>query len=431
VIGQSAFLHARVHGRRALWALVDQGANPIVQLAITPFLLRTLGKDDFGIWILGITIISMSQLVSCGAGVATTKHVSADLGIEEKSEAIAATRAALTIAMLGGITVALFTWSFAPAIVAAFFSNMGKPGHIIPVVAVCGLAAAIQELDAVYTGAMRGAERFDLCAKVEVPARMVMGAVTVVLAWRLGSVQSLFVALTLMMTIKASLKARQVARMFENASCYLPSMERSSLKRVFRFGVWQWLQSTGTVLFSATDQLLIGSLLGAASLARYSVCLQIAQYVHMLPSVMMQVIFPRVSALGPDLDPRQGNKILRSATIVSMSISLMVGLPIILFASPILRLWIGADFATDNHWLLIILVLVHIALAFNIGAYFVLLGSGRAAQSAGIVLAAGAAQSGFAILAAPFGILVVACNRFLYALLTAFLYRAARFKTRG
>jgi O-antigen/teichoic acid export membrane protein len=335
------------------------------------------------------------------------------------------------IAILGGLGVAIFTWLFAPAIVAAFFSHMGEPGRIAPIVAASGLAAAIQELDNVYAGAMRGAERFDLCGKVEVPARVVMGAVTVYVAWRSGSVHLSFVALMVMMAFKASLKASQVALLFKNASCYLPSIDRSSLRRVFRFGFWQWLQSAGTVLFSAADQLLIGSLLGAAPLARYSVCLQIAQYVHMLPSVMMQIIFPRVSALGPNLDPRQGNEILRSATLASMGIALTLGLPIILLASPILVLWIGADFAADNHWLLIVLVLVHIALAFNIGGYFVLLGSGRAARSAGIVLAAGAAQSGFAILAAPFGILVVACNRLVYALLTAFLYRAARFRARG
>ena len=143
---------------------------------------------------------------------------------------------------------------------------------------------------------------------------------------------------------------------------------------------------------------------------------------------MMQVVFPRVSALGANLDASRGNEILRSTTWVSMGIALALGVPIMVFATPILTLWIGADFAANNHWLLDILVVVHVALAFNIGAYFVLLGTGRSARSAAIVLAAGVAQSGFAILMAPFGILVVACNRFIYAVITGFLYRAARFR---
>jgi O-antigen/teichoic acid export membrane protein len=425
----NAIIQARSHAKRAAWAVADQGINPLVQLAITPYLLGRLGKEDFGIWVLAITLVSMSQLVSCGAGIAATKHVSADLGVGAKSEAIATTRAALTIAILGGACAAVFAWVLAGPIVAAFFAHMGKPEHIAPIVALCGLAAAIQEIDNVYTGALRGAERFDLCAKTEVPTRLVMGAIIVLLSWRVASVYTMFVGLMIMMTFKAALKATQVAILFKSATCYFPSFVRASLARVFRFGVWQWLQSAGSVLFTATDQLLIGSLLGATSLTRYSVCLQIAQYVHMLPSVMMQVIFPRVSALGSALDPRRGNEILRSVTVLAISIALMLGLPVIVFAYPLLRVWIGADFAADNYLLLIVLAVVHIALAVNIGGYFVLLGSGRSARSAGIVLAAGAAQSAFAIVIAPFGILAVACNRFLYALLTSFLYRAARFKT--
>jgi O-antigen/teichoic acid export membrane protein len=417
----------RSHATRATWAIADQGIGPLVQLALTPYLLNRLGKADFAIWVLANTLLTLSQLVSCGAGIATTKHVSADLAIGAKVDAIAATRAALTIAMLGGVVAALLTWALSPEIARAFFTQMGSPEHVAPVIALSGLAAAIQEIDNVYAAAMRGAERFDLCAIVEVPSRVAMGLAIGILAWRTTDVYTLFVALVTMMAIKAGLKGNQARRLFNATTCFYPSFSSSSIRRVLRFGLWQWLQSAGTMLFSATDQLIVGSLLGASALTRYSICLQIAQYVHVIPSVMMQVIFPRVSALGPRLDAHRGNQILASATLVSTVTAAVLGLPIILFARPLLAFWIGPSFSADNYWLLIVLVLVHISLATNIGAYFVLLGSNRAKASARIVLFAGAVQSVFAVLLVPFGILAVACNRFLYALLTAFLYRAARF----
>jgi O-antigen/teichoic acid export membrane protein len=424
-----AFTLARSHGERAVWALADQGINPLVQLCLTPLLLIKLGKSEFGLWALANAVLGMSQLVSCGAGVATTKHVSADLGAGERSQAVAAVRAALTIALLGGTAAALFAWQFAGVIVAHFFSRMGDPGHVAPIVALSVLAAAIQEIDNVYAGAMRGAERFDLGAKVEVPARICMGLALAMLSVLSASVHVLFAALVIMLTLKAALKAAQVAILLKSAKCCLPSLGTASLGRVFRFGGWQWLQLTGSALFTTTDQLLIGGLLGAASLARYSACLQIAQYVHMLPSVLIQVIFPRISALGARLDPRQGNAMLRAATSVSVGIACLIGLPIMALAYPLLTLWVGHDFAAANSLLLAVLVAVHIALAFSVGSYFVLLGSGRSARSAGIQLAAGTVQVISAFVVAPFGILAVACSRFLYPLLVSFLYRAARFKT--
>ncbi len=85
---RTQFIQAHHHAKRAMWAVADQGATPLVQLALTPFLLSSLGKHGFGIWVLATTIVSMSQLVSCGASTAATKHVSADLALDAKSDAI-------------------------------------------------------------------------------------------------------------------------------------------------------------------------------------------------------------------------------------------------------------------------------------------------------------------------------------------------------
>ena len=235
--------------------------------------------------------------------------------------------------------------------------------------------------------------------------------------------------LIVMLVIKAMLKGWQVARLFGAASCW-PSTASGPLRRVVSFGGWQWLQSAGTIFFSAADQLLIGGLLGPTALARYSVCLQIAQNVHMLPSVMTQVIFPRLSALGASVDANRGNEILRTSTIVTVGAALMLGVPLIVLAHPLLGIWIGPRFAAVSYGLRRVLVGGHLTLAFTVAPYIVLLGAGRSARSAVIVLTAGAAQFVSAVLAAPLGLFVVACTRFVYSLMTALLYRAARYTPR-
>ena len=419
----------RAHLGHGAWAVAEQGINPLVQLTLTPWFLRVLGREDFGIWMFAVTLLGMSQLVSLGAGIAATKHVSADLGAGLRAGAIAAIRGALAVAVCGGTVVAALLAVFSPFIAEHLLGNLGTVGTVAPILALSGLAAAVQEIDNVFTGAMRGAERFDLCATVEVPARIAMGATLAVLSAVPVGVRNLFVCLILLLIIKAALKGWQVARLFGTASCCWPSAAPGPLSRVLSFGSWQWLQSAGTVFFSAADQLLIGGLLGPAALARYSACLQIAQYVHMLPSVMTQVIFPRLSALGPLVDAQRGNEILRTSTIVTVGAALMLAIPLIVLAHPLLGIWIGPQFAAENYRLLMILVVVHLTLAFNVAPYFVLLGSGRAARSAVIVLMAGAAQFASAVLAAPGGLAIVACTRFVYSLTTALLYRAARYSS--
>ena len=428
---QHLFARLRPHSGRAAWAVADQGINPLVQLVTTPVLLSLMGRDDFGLWMLASTLIGMSQLVSLAAAVAVTKHVSADLGAHQSNQAIQAIRGGLTAALIGGAAAVALCSIFAGPVAVIFFHNMGPAAVVAPVLALCGLAAFVQEIDNVFAGALRGAQRFDLCAQVEVPARISMGIVLVAAVSLQVGLHALLLSLIGMMAVKAVIKGLRVAALFGALSTCLPTLRRESLLRVVRFGSWQWLQSGGTVFFNAADQLLVGGLLGAGALARYSVCLQIGQYVHLVPTVMMQIIFPRLSALGRQIDPERGNEILRSATLIAFGTAVLLGGPLMLLSRPLLTVWIGADFAAANQWLLITLVAVHVALAFNVAPYFVLLGSGRPARSAVIVLTAGAAQFGLAFLVAPFGILCVACTRFVYSALTAFLYPAASYDRLG
>lgn len=420
--------YARAHAGSAIWAVADQGINPLVQLALAPLLLHRLGTQEFALWALANAFVGMSQLVSFGAALATTKHVSADLASGAEVDAVSATRAAISIVvMLGGICAALL-WIFAHGIAALFFAQIGPSEHVGPVIALCGLAAAIQEIDNISAAALRGAERFDLCGKTEVPLRIAMGSAIAVMAGSVADARTLFAVLVGMMAAKAIVKIAIAQHLFKSRSCCVPTLRAEPIRRVLYFGFWQWLQSAGTIMFSAADQLIIGSVLGSAALARYSVCLQLAQYVQVLPSVMTQVIFPRISALGSRLDPRTSNQFLNSATLFSLAIASVMGVPLALGAYPILHYWIGVDFAAANHTLLIILVTVHVVLAFNVGGYYVLLGAGRGARAAAIVLFAGAVQATLALVVAPFGILMIAWSRMAYSLLTASLFFAARLR---
>jgi O-antigen/teichoic acid export membrane protein len=430
VTSAAVYAWLRAHSGRGAWAVAEQGINPLVQLTLTPWFLHVLGREDFGVWMFSLTLLGMSQLVSLGAGIAATKHVSADLGAGRRAGAIAAIRGALMVAVCGGALAAVLAAVLSPFLAEHLLGNLGPVRTVAPLLALCGLAAAVQEIDNVFTGAMRGAERFDLCAMVEVPARITTGAALAVLSAAAVGVRNLFVYLIIMLIIKAALKGWQVTRLFGAVSCCWPSAASGPLRRVLSFGSWQWLQSAGTIFFSAADQLLIGGLLGSAALARYSACLLIAQNVHMLPSVMTQVIFPRLSALGPSVDAQRSNEILRTSTIVTVGAALVLAIPLLALAQPLLEIWIGPRFAAENYQLLTVLIVVHLTLAFNVAPYFVLLGSGRSARSAVIVLMAGATQFVCAVLAAPLGLFVVACTRFVYSLITALLYRAAKVRVR-
>ncbi|MDQ5880182.1 MAG: hypothetical protein QG616_11, partial [Pseudomonadota bacterium] len=82
---------------KASWSVAEQAVSPLMLLALTPFLLRQLGVEQYGLWMLVMALVGMGQLASLGAGTAVIKHVSADLENEKYADAVATVRAAVAI----------------------------------------------------------------------------------------------------------------------------------------------------------------------------------------------------------------------------------------------------------------------------------------------------------------------------------------------
>jgi len=418
----------RAHAGSAIWSASEQGIGPLVQLLLTAVLLRTLGTADFAVWAIGISLIGLSQLVSAGAGFSALKHVSADLGAGRPELARQAIRSALALALGGGLLATLAAVLLAPAVAAHGFRQLGPLTSVSSMLMLCGAGALFNEIDSVFACAMRGAQRFDRAAHVECSGRVLMAVMILWLALRGAGVVHLFGVWVGLLALKAGIKGLAVMRMFASHELLLPSFSREPMRRILKFGQWQWLQATGTTLFTSVDQLVVGSVLGAAALSRYSVCLQLAQYVHLVPSVLLQILFPRISARGPMIGAVRGNQILDTATVLAAGAAGVLGCGLALAAGPVLSRWAGPEFADSNTGLLRLLIAAHVVLALNIGGYYVLLATGRAARLAAVVLGAGALQLMGVILAAPFGLLAVAGSRFIYSASTAALWKIARYR---
>jgi O-antigen/teichoic acid export membrane protein len=158
---------------------------------------------------------------------------------------------------------------------------------------------------------------------------------------------------------------------------------------ILHFAKWGWLQGVGGVLFGVADRMLVGSLLGAASLAYYSIASQLAMQVHAASAAGLSVIFPKVSR---KLESSDGFSLLRVTKLAlagNLLLSSFLALVLILFGPQILRFWIGADSAGPTSQILLWLVAAYWVLALNVVPYYILLGMGRIRFVGLTVLAAG------------------------------------------
>jgi len=147
-------------------------------------------------------------------------------------------------------------------------------------------------------------------------------------------------------------------------------------QEMFKFGMFAWLQTITWVVFSHADRLIIGSFLGTAALAVYSVCLQLAQPIHGVIAAGFSVLFPVVSRRMESPNVAGLARDLKDLMKLNVVCSLALTIPGFLLAGPLLVLWMGQDFMIQGTSVLQWLVVACLLQAIQVVPHFILMASG-------------------------------------------------------
>ena len=391
----------RPHLARTGWSTLDAVVGPVLSVAVSPILLNRLDSRGFGLWAFAIAVAGFGGLASFGVGIATTKYVAEDRAAGYPEAAVETTRAALTVALCGGLVMLLLGVAFAPLLASTAFVRMGAAGEVSNALLLGIALLALQEIDGVFTGALRGTQRFDLAAQVEIAIRIVWLAAVLSTAWLTRSAIDTLAASVAVGALKVVVKGL-AAQSALQGSCMVPSRTKVAILRVLRLGKWLWAQALGGLLFSVVDRLAVGAIFGATDLARYSICMQLAQLVHGIQATALQPLVPWISARAASGQPASTEMLKRIAFFGGWA-CMAVPLILLAFADTFLSLWIGANFAQENAGICRILLVAYGLLAFNIPIHYLLLGLGSVRFLAAANIAAGVVSLGASLMLSPWG----------------------------
>ena len=402
------------HLRNASWSAAEFLFFPCLLLIATPFLVAVLGTHQYGLWMLVNALTGMGGVAALGMGPATIKFVSAHGGRRDLQAAAHVARQSLAITLIGALVVAGGLVLGSPWLAGRFFSAMGDAEIVVKALIAAALILFLQQTDAVYASVMKGMERFGVAARIEISAKFVTIAGNVAVA---ALTRDLFAVLAVTIVVAGLgiwIKAVFASRILGRA-IYLPRWSGATFRELREFGLWSWLQGISGALFQSLDRLLVGSLLGANAVAAYSICLQLAQLVHAIPAAAMAVLFPLTSRKIQTSEWDAYRTLRKYGIVANLLLVFALGAVLISFASPVLALWINADFAQRETPLLVWLVVAYVLLGLNVAPHYMLLGHGEARFVSLTNMAGGVAGSiaAFALIPA-FGVNGAAMSRMFY-----------------
>lgn len=380
--------------QNVLYSLFDYLSQPAVMIVAAPVLLRTLGVQQYGTWMLINSIAATVTGLGGGFGDGATKFVSLYRGRDDQNGVVRSLIAALAINVTLGCLFAMGMLVSAPLLIDHVFHvehSLRYQGIIA--LRISAIVLFLRFGEAVFISAIRGYERYRPAVITSVGSRVAVVLLAVVLARKSFGVTGILWA-TLGVEVVSAIALTVLVHGIVRVSSVSTIEFRAGLRDLLAFGSFTWLKSFMGVMFGYADRLLVAAMLGTAPLAFYVLCNQITQPISAVFASGFNFLFPNISARCGSGEWAESEKIYRRAVLISVSLVLAICLPVILAARGLLTLWLGAAAARECHGLLVAMTIGNAILAVSIVPHYVALALGRSRPLAYMNVVAGIASLG-------------------------------------
>lgn len=321
-----------------------------------PLLLKGLGTERFGVLTLSWMVVGYFGFFDMGAGRATTKFAADYVA---KGDTASLGRLAWTSTILlfsfgtmGGLLLAALN----PFLVS---SLLKIPTFLIEesVYAFFVLAATIPFVfgTAGMRGILEAQQRFGLINAVKIPVSSASFCAPLLV---LPFSHSLFPMTALLLLIRILEFVAYMLYCFRIIPGIIhpqwPNVK--DVKKLLGFGKWLTVSNIIGPLMSYLDRFMVGMIMTMSAVAYYATPYDMVMKLGIIPNSVLGVMFPAMSAAFLTNIDRFAQLYDRSIKFVMLMMA-PIALIIIVFADPLLKIWLGPEFAVQSTLVLQILAI--------------------------------------------------------------------------
>ncbi len=360
----------------SLWTLAGQVAPLGISLFTTPFVIRLLGSEGYGVLILVGLIPTYFAFADLGMGIASTKFASEAYAAGDAEREAATVNTAAAMSFVLSIPIAALIFIFSDAAVGLF----NVPDHFRTEANIALKLAAvtfvINFLNGIFNTPQLTRLRMDLNTFVSSGFRMlglVATPVTIYLGGGIIGAAAVLLAVS-MLTLAANLFVS--GKLLNELLKF--KLDRTAARPMLKFGVACCASSIALIFLGHSEKLVLTANTSVTELAYYSAAFTLANMTTLLSASLMQSLMPAFATVVDDRG--EGGQFqtlyLRSIKIVLLFIPPMIAVMVVV-AKPFFSVWGGPDFGEYSTFPFYVLLFGLIWNLFSYVPYAGLVASGR------------------------------------------------------
>lgn len=322
--------------RNSVYTMLGMALPFVVGIVTVPLYIAEIGADRYGALSIAWVLLGYFGQMDFGIGRALTQRISATGGVRSPTTAHIVWSSIISSAgfgVTGGLVVLVGASYFFGGELKIGDSLRGELLESVWALAICNPVVA---LAGVTSGALVGLERFRTVSIGTLVSNTGLQVFPLITAHFLSNdLGALIISALFARIIGLGIFSFAVWRNLLRGQPF--SASGREIKSLANFGVWIMISSFVGPLMMVTDRFIIGSYLGAAAVAAYTIPFQVAYRLQILPLAIAQVLFPRFAAEHAS----QSAQRCGDYTVLIAQIFAPVMIGMICVAAPLLHLWLG------------------------------------------------------------------------------------------
>jgi O-antigen/teichoic acid export membrane protein len=323
-------------------------------LILTPWVYTKLGKEEYGLWLFIMSLLSYSSLLYFGFGSAIIKYLAEYVAKKEYENANELVSSLMSIYFWLGVLTFLFA-----LVVSTFLPSFIQLNpDLVPTariaVLIVGVELGICFPMSVYGGILSGMQKYVTINSINILCSILFFTlVLVILPFNTSLITLALISLG-GRCINFLLDYIVVRKSFDFIKIKLDIFKLNDVRPLFKFSLKSFLIQISSRMIDQTDTIVIGAVLGPASITQYSIPQRMVQYSQDFLQAVSGVLFPHFTQLhSKGLFNELKDSWLKTYSL-SFTLNIIITMMLLIYGVEIQKLWMGQSFQV-NYWIIIVL----------------------------------------------------------------------------
>lgn len=353
------------------------GANALVTVALPPVLTRAMTTEEFGAWALVLQLSAYVGYFDFGLQSAVGRFVahSTERGDRNHRDGIVSTSAAaLILAGVISFAVLAILSLLLPQIFHGMSPTLQSATRVSLLLVSASLALGLPT--SVFHGIFVGLQRNEIAASIVGGSRLLSAALLAITAWWKGGLVTMGIVLASVNLVSYAIAFFVARRVAPDIHIDRSSVRSTVAKELFGYCYSLTVWSFAMLLVTGLDLTIVG-IFQYSSVAYYAVAAGLVTFLSGLQNAVFSALMPAAAVLHARGDSKALGRMLIGGSRYGTFLLVLIGLPLVFFAAPILRMWVGADYASNGAKFLIVLVVANVIRLLMTPYAVTLIGTGQ------------------------------------------------------